>query len=222
VFGAFFNSGQLCAAASRFYVHESLYDQFAAKLVAEAKKLRMGDPMNPDTVIGPVTFGAHRDRIEAYVEQAKKSGAKLLLGGERPSTPETRDGFFVSPTLFGDVRNDTPLMQEEVFGPVAGLARFRTPDEAVDLANDTKYGLSASVWTRDVRQGLSIAGRIKAGTVWLNEHLVLFCETPWGGCKQSGWGKDLSTMVLEEYTHVKHIYVDLTGQPVKPWYGILK
>jgi acyl-CoA reductase-like NAD-dependent aldehyde dehydrogenase len=114
------------------------------------------------------------------------------------------------------------IMREEIFGPVVGLARFRTPEEAVVLANDTRYGLSASVWTKDTRAGLALAGQIKAGTVWVNEHLIIFCETPWGGCKESGWGKDLSTMVLEEYTYTKHIYVDLTGAPAKPWYAILK
>ena len=102
------------------------------------------------------------------------------------------------------------------------MARFKTPEEAVTLANDTKYGLSASIWTRDVRAGLAMASQVDAGTVWINEHLIIFCETPWGGCKQSGWGKDLSTMVLEEYTTTKHIYVDLIGQPMKPWYSILK
>ena len=113
-------------------------------------------------------------------------------------------------------------MQHEVFGPVIGLARFSTPDEAVRLTNDTVYGLSASVWTKDVRQAMVMAGQIEAGTVWINEHLIIFCETPWGGCKQSGWGKDLSTMALDEYAHTKHVYIDLTGEKVKPWYMILK
>jgi acyl-CoA reductase-like NAD-dependent aldehyde dehydrogenase len=114
------------------------------------------------------------------------------------------------------------IMQDEVFGPVVGLAHFSTPEQAVALANDTRYGLCASVWTKDVRAGLVLACQIKAGTVWVNEHLIIFCETPWGGCKQSGWGKDLSTMVLDEYTTTKHIYIDVTGAPVKPWYAILK
>jgi acyl-CoA reductase-like NAD-dependent aldehyde dehydrogenase len=222
IFGAFFNTGQVCASASRFYIHESLYNEFAEKLVLAAKQLKYGDTMKMETVIGPVAYQAHRDKIESYIAGAKKAGAKMLLGGERPNTPETKNGFFVPPTIFGNCTNDMQIMREEIFGPVVGLARFRTPEEAVVLANDTRYGLSASVWTKDTRAGLALAGQIKAGTVWVNEHLIIFCETPWGGCKESGWGKDLSTMVLEEYTYTKHIYVDLTGAPAKPWYAILK
>jgi acyl-CoA reductase-like NAD-dependent aldehyde dehydrogenase len=222
VWGAFFNSGQVCAAASRFYVHESIYEEFARKMVNAARQLRVGDPTKMETVIGPVAYAAHRDKIEWYIEEAKKAGAELLLGGGRPDTEETRKGCFVMPTIFGNCTNRMLFMREEVFGPVAGLVPFKTEEEAVALANDTQYGLSASLWTKDLRNALVLAGRIKAGTVWLNEHLILFCETPWGGCKESGWGKDLSTMVLEEYTMTKHIYVDLTTQPVKPWYGLLK
>jgi acyl-CoA reductase-like NAD-dependent aldehyde dehydrogenase len=222
IFGAFFNSGQVCAAASRFYVHESLYDAFVSKLVSAAGNLRYGDPMKMETVMGPVAYEGHRDKIEQFVEGAKISGAKLLLGGVRPDSQETRNGYFVAPTIFGECNNSMPLMREEVFGPVIGLARFSTLDEVVSLANDTDFGLSASVWTKDLRVGINVANSIKAGTVWLNEHLIIFCDTPWGGCKQSGWGKDLSTMVLEEYTMTKHIYIDLTSDPVKPWYAILK
>lgn len=222
VFGAFFNTGQVCAAASRFYIHESLYDEFSKKFVAASKTLRMGDPMDPATVLGPVAYKEHRDKIEGYVDRAKSSGAKLLLGGERPKDPAMKDGYFVAPTVFGDCTNDMELMRNEIFGPVVGLSRFKSSGEAVALANDTSYGLSASLWTKDTRAGLALATQIQAGTVWINEHLIIFCETPWGGCKQSGWGKDLSKTALEEYTMTKHIYVDLTGQPVKPWYGILK
>ena len=217
-FGAFFNSGQVCAAASRFYVHESVYDEFAERFVAATAALQMGDPMDMGTVIGPVVYEGHRDKVESYIAQTKKEGATLLLGGERPDMP----GLWVAPTVFGDCTNDMAVMQNEVFGPVVGLAKFSTPEEAVALTNDTQYGLSASVWTKDVRQAMVMASQIQAGTVWINEHLIIFCETPWGGCKQSGWGKDLSTMALEEYSYTKHIYIDLTGAEVKPWYQILK
>ena len=222
IFGSFFNSGQVCAASSRFFVHESRYDEFAQKFVEAAKLLRVGDPMDPMTVIGPVPFASHREKIESYVASAKAAGATVLLEGGRPDTPETQDGYFVLPTIFGDADNAMEFMQHEVFGPVVGIAKFGTNDEAVALANGTKYGLSASVWTKDLRVGLALANRLEVGTVWLNEHLMIFCETPWGGCKESGYGKDLSAMVLEEYVHTKHIYVDLTGAVVKPWYGILK
>ena len=221
-FSAFFNSGQVCAAASRFYVHKSVYEEFAEKLVAAAGQLRMGDPMDMATVIGPVAYAEHRDKIESYIEGAKHAGAKLLLGGERPDTPETRDGLFVAPTIFGACTHDMAIMQKEIFGPVIGICPFSTPEDAVSYANDSTYGLSASIWTKDVRAALNMAAQIEAGTVWINEHLIVFCETPWGGCKQSGWGKDLSTMALDEYTHTKHIYIDLTGESVKPWDALLK
>ena len=222
VFGAYFNTGQVCAAASRFYIHESLYDEFAEKFVAASKTLRLGDTMDFGTVMGPVAYKGHRDKIEGFVDRAKNSGAKLLFQGEIPADPALKDGYFVAPTIFGDCTNDMELMKNEIFGPVVGLCKFKTPEEAVALANDTPYGLSASIWTKDTRAGMAMASQIQAGTVWINEHLIIFCETPWGGCKESGWGKDLSTMVLDEYTMTKHIYVDLTGQPVKPWYAILK
>jgi acyl-CoA reductase-like NAD-dependent aldehyde dehydrogenase len=222
IFAGFFNTGQVCAAASRFFIHRSLYKEFCEKLVAEAAKLRYGDPTDPETVLGPVAYIEHRDKIESYIEMTKKDGAKLLLGGERPKTSETRNGAFVAPTIFADCTNDMRLMNEEIFGPVVGLAPFDTPEQAVAMVNSSPYGLCASLWTKNVAGGLALAGQVRTGTVWINEHLIIFCETPWGGCKQSGWGKDLSSMVLEEYVITKHIYVDLTGQPVKPWYAILK
>lgn len=222
VFGAYFNTGQVCAAASRFYVHESLYDEFSQKFVAASKTLKLGDTMDFATVMGPVAYKGHRDKIDDIVDRAKRSGAKLLFEGERPKDPALSNGYFVAPTIFGDCTNDMELMRKEIFGPVVGLSRFQTPEEAIALVNDTPYGLSASLWTKDTRAAMAMASQVQAGTVWINEHLIIFCETPWGGCKESGWGKDLSTMVLDEYTMTKHIYVDLTGQPVKPWYAILK
>jgi acyl-CoA reductase-like NAD-dependent aldehyde dehydrogenase len=222
IFSAFFNSGQVCAAASRFYIHESIYDEFAEKFVSAARKLKYGDTMDMATGLGPVAYKAHRDNIEGIIERTKKSSAKLLLGGQRPNTPDTKDGFFVAPTIFGDCTNDMEIMKTEIFGPVVGLAKFKTPGQAIELANDSVYGLCASIWSEDVRQAMVLAGLIKAGTVWVNEHIIVFCETPWGGCKQSGSGKDLSTMALKEYTLTKHIYVDLIGTAERPWHGIVK
>ncbi|HMK34108.1 MAG TPA: aldehyde dehydrogenase family protein [Desulfomonilaceae bacterium] len=222
VFAGFFNSGQVCAAASRFFVHKSLYEEFCGKFVAEVSKLRYGDPMNPETVLGPVAYMEHRDKIESYIETTKRDGARLLLGGERSNIPEIRDGAFVGPTIFADCTPDMKIMQDEIFGPVVAVTPFDSTEEAIAGVNSSPYGLCASLWTKNVSGGLALAGQIKTGTVWINEHLMIFCETPWGGCKQSGWGKDLSTMVLEEYVMTKHIYVDLTGQPEKPWYAILK
>ncbi|MCF8026552.1 MAG: aldehyde dehydrogenase family protein [Desulfobacteraceae bacterium] len=222
IFGAFFNSGQVCASASRFYIHESKYDEFAEKFVDAAKKLRYGDTMDMGTAMGPVAYAEHRDKVEQYINEAKQSGAKLLLGGERPQTEDTKNGFFVAPTIFGDCDHDARFMREEIFGPVVGLCRFKETDEAIRMTNDTPFGLSASLWTGDSAKGVALAGQIKVGTVWINEHLIIFCDTPWGGCKESGWGKDLSKMVLEEYTLTKHVYMDLIRQPQRPWYGLLE
>jgi acyl-CoA reductase-like NAD-dependent aldehyde dehydrogenase len=221
VWGGFFNSGQNCGASSRYLVHESVYDEFAEKFVGAAKLLRVGDPLNPETMIGPVAYKGHRDSIEKFVERAKQSGAKLLLGGERPNTPETKDGYFVVPTIFGDCDPKSEIMQEEVFGPVVALTRFRTPKEAVAIANDSRFGLCASIWTKDHRQGLVMSKQLKVGTVWLNQHLSIVFECPWGGCKESGHSKENSIMVLDEYSMMKNVWIDLVGKPGTPWEGQL-
>jgi len=219
VWGGFFNSGQNCGASSRYLVHDSVYDAFAEQFVAAAKRLRVGDPLDPSTMIGPVAYKGHRDGIERFVERAKRSGLKLLLGGERPDTPETRDGYFVAPTIFGDCDPKSEIMQEEVFGPVVALARFRTPEEAVEIANDSRFGLCASIWTRDIRQGLVMTKQLQVGTVWLNQHLSIVFECPWGGCKESGHSKENSIMVLDEYSMMKNVWIDLAGTPATPWRG---
>jgi len=219
VWGGFFNSGQNCGASSRYLIHESIYDEFAEKFVEAAKQLRVGDPLKPETMIGPVAYKGHRDGIERFVERAKKSGAKLLLGGERPDTPETKDGYFVAPTIFGDCDPKSEIMQEEVFGPVVGLTKFKTPEEAVKITNDSRFGLCASIWTRDIRQGLVMTKQLKVGTVWLNQHLSIVFECPWGGCKESGMSKENSIMVLDEYSMMKNVWIDLVGSPATPWQG---
>lgn len=217
VWGAFYNSGQNCGAASRYFVQRPIYDEFAERFVAAAAKLTVGDPLKPETMIGPVAYDGHRDRIEGFIEGARRSGARLLLGGERPDTPETRNGCFVAPTIFADCDPGSEFMQEEVFGPVVGLAPFDTPDEAVALTNNTRYGLCASIWTRDLRLGMVMADRIKTGTVWLNQHLAIVFEIPWGGRKESGWSKENSTLALDEYTMQKHLWIDLAGTPHTLW-----
>ncbi len=221
VWGSFFNSGQNCGSPSRFIIHESIYDEFAEKFVQAAGKLRVGDPMKKETMMGPLAYKGHRDVVESFIEDGKKSGAKLLLGGNRPDTPETRDGCFVNPTIFADCDTKMNFMQEEIFGPVVGLMRFNTPEEAVKLANDTRYGLCASIWTKDIRTGLTMTNQIKVGTVWLNQHLSIVFEIPWGGCKESGFGKENSIMALDEFTMIKHVWIDLAGTPSTPWQGQL-
>ncbi len=189
VWGAFYNSGQNCGAASRFFVQRAVYEEFAQKFVAAAKKLVVGDPLKPSTMIGPVAYKGHRDRIEGFVERAKKSGARLLLGGERPDTTETRNGYFVAPTIFADCDPQSELMQEEVFGPVVGITPFDTVEDALTFTNNTRYGLCASIWTRDLRAGMVMAEAIKTGMGWLNQHVASVFEMSLGGCKESGWSK---------------------------------
>jgi acyl-CoA reductase-like NAD-dependent aldehyde dehydrogenase len=222
VWGSFFNAGQNCGSCSRFFVQESIYDQFTERFVAAAGKLTVGDPLKPETMVGPVAYKGHRDGIERFIEGAKKSGGRLLLGGERPSTPDTKNGCFVAPTIFADCDPKSEFMQEEIFGPVVGLTRFKTPEEAIALTNDTRYGLCASVWTKDVRQGMVMANQIKVGTVWINQHLAIVFEIPWGGCKESGWSKENSTLALEEYTMQKHLWIDLAGTPHTPWENLIR
>jgi acyl-CoA reductase-like NAD-dependent aldehyde dehydrogenase len=218
VWSAFYNSGQNCASVSRFLVHESTYNEFAKKFVAATKKVTFGDPMKMSTMIGPMAYKGHRDTVEKYITSAKMSGAKLLLGGARPNTPDTKDGYFVAPTIFGGCNNNMEFMREEIFGPVVGIIPFRTNEEAVAITNDTRYGLCASIWTKDLRAGLVMSNQLKVGTVWLNQHLLIAFEVPWGGFKESGFGKENSTLCLEEYSRIKHVWIDLVGNPDTPWH----
>ncbi|MBN1188465.1 MAG: aldehyde dehydrogenase [Dehalococcoidales bacterium] len=223
VWSSFFNSGQNCGASSRFFIHESIYDEFAEKFVSAARLIPCGDPMNPDTRMGPMAYKRHRDSVMNYIELAKKEGAKLLLGGGPLNTPETRDGYYVEPTIFGEGNNRMKFMREEIFGPVVGLARISSFEEGIEAVNDSPYGLCASVWTRNVRDGMLGASKLKVGTAWVNQHLAFHAEsvgTPWGGRKESGFGKENSIMVLDEYVTIKNIWIDLDKKPGTPWMDV--
>lgn len=221
-YSAFFNSGQNCGSPSRFYVQDGIYDAFAERFVDAARKITVGDPMDPGTMMGPLAYNACRDNAERYIEQAKKAGAKLLLGGERPNTPDTKNGAFVMPTVFEVYDNSMELMQEEIFAPVVGIMRVKDAQEAVGLANDSRYGLCASVWTNDYREGMLLTERLNVGTVWINQHLAIVSETPWGGRKESGWTKENSILVLDEYTYHKHIWINMAETPNTFWADRLK
>ena len=221
VYGAFFNSGQNCGSPSRFYVQEGIYDAFVEKFIAKAKTITVGDPMDPATMMGPLAYPACRDNAEKFVAQALKDGCRLLLGGERPDTPETKDGCFMVPTVLEVYDNRIPFMQEEIFAPVVGFYKFKTFDEVVDLVNDSRYGLCASVWTMDYRKGMMFIDRLKVGTSWINQHLEIVTETPWGGRKESGWTKENSLLVLDEYTWHKHIWINMDEEPHTFWESFL-
>jgi betaine-aldehyde dehydrogenase len=216
VAGAFLNSGQDCTAATRIYVHESIHDAFVDLLVKKTSKINTGDPFGEKIDMGPLISGRQRERIETYVRSGIEGGANLVYGGKRPAN--LKKGYFFEPTIFTNVEQKMKICQEEIFGPVLSVSRFSSIDEVIGKANDVVYGLASSIWGKDITNLVRIAGKLKFGTVWINEHGLLASEMPHGGFKQSGTGKDLSMYSLEEYTMIKHVYIDQTGLVRKPWY----
>ncbi|MDR2354759.1 MAG: aldehyde dehydrogenase family protein [Clostridiales Family XIII bacterium] len=216
-YAAFFNSGQNCGSPSRFYVQEGIYDAFLERFVRSASKIIVGDPTDPKTMMGPLAYNACRDTAERFIAGAKAAGAKVLLGGERPTSPDMVNGAFVMPTIFEVYDNRMDLMQEEIFAPVVGVMKIKTPEEAAALTNDSRYGLCASVWSADYRKALLLTEELKVGTAWVNQHLAIVSETPWGGQKESGWTKENSILVLEEYTYHKHLWINMAETPNTFW-----
>ncbi len=219
VVSGFWNTAQDCTAATRIYVHDSIYPKFVKRLVEKTKKMRVGDPLSERTDMGPLISARQLERVEKYVESGKKQGAKLLIGGGRPE--KIKKGYYFEPTIFGDVDQKMKICKEEIFGPVLSVIRYKTIDEAIEKANGVIYGLAASVWGKDITTAMKVASKLEFGSVWINEHGILVSEMPHGGFKQSGFGKDLSMYSFEEYTHIKHIYVDQTGLARKPWYWVV-
>ena len=204
---AFENAGQNCAQPSRLYAQERVHDRFVAAFVAAAEAIKVGDPADGDTVMGPVVGKEQRDRIEGYIASAVKEGATLATGGRRPTEPPLDRGFYVMPTVFTGVTQSMTITREEVFGPVVGIHRFSSDEEVLQVANDTVFGLCASVWTKDYARALKLVNGLQAGTVWVNQHMNLSPETPWGGFKESGLAKEGGVIGPEGYTQLKLVYL---------------
>jgi betaine-aldehyde dehydrogenase len=216
--GALINGGQDCTAATRVYVERSVHDRLAARIAELFEGVRVGDPMAPDTDLGTLISAAQVERVDGFVQRARDAGATIACGGERPSVPGFDDGAFYRPTLITDAAQDSEIVQREVFGPVLVVVPFDTMDEAIEMANDTIYGLASSVWTTNVFTAMNVARRLNFGHVLVNDHLMVASEMPHGGFKQSGFGKDMSMYSFEEYTQVKHVMIELTGEAEKPWH----
>ncbi|MCI4365442.1 MAG: aldehyde dehydrogenase family protein [Thermoplasmata archaeon] len=217
VVGGFVNGGQDCTAATRLILHSKIRPRFLKHLLERVHTIRMGDPLSRSTDLGPLVHATHQAHVLEFVEKGKEEGAKLVTGGTDGGKEQPK-GSFVTPTVFDAVAPDMVIAQKEVFGPVLDVIEFSTFDEAIEIANGVEYGLAGSIWTNDVRTAIKAANAIRFGDVWVNDHLPLGSETPHGGFKQSGFGKDLGTDSLNDFTVLKTIYIDLTGQARKGWH----
>jgi len=211
--GIFAASGQTCIAGSRLLLQDGIHDRFVDKLLALASTARIGNPMHEDTQIGPITTEPQYRKVIDYLEIAKREGARCILGGAAAAQPAGAKGHFVQPTVFADVRPEMRIAQEEVFGPVLSIIRFKTDDEAVAIANSTQYGLAAGVWTESLRRAVDMSRRLVAGTVWVNTYRSTSYTTPFGGFKSSGLGRENGIDAIREYLQTKSVWF-YTGGPV--------
>jgi betaine-aldehyde dehydrogenase len=217
VVAGFVNGGQDCTAATRLIVHEKVREPFVRHLLERVATIRMGDPLSRKTDLGPLVHSTQQKRVLEFVAKGSAEGAKLVAGSPEPP-PDHPKGAFVTPTVFDAVAPDMTIAQKEVFGPVLDVLTFTKFDEALEIANGVEYGLAGSVWTNDLRTAIRASNALRFGDVWVNDHLPLGSETPHGGFKQSGFGKDLGTDSLYDYTAIKNVYIDLTGQARKGWH----
>jgi aldehyde dehydrogenase (NAD+) len=202
--GIFFNSGQVCSAGSRILVHDAIYDEVVERLVERARAVRLGDPRDPSTTMGPLVSAGQMARVLDYIAIGRDEGARLAAGGARHGEL----GYFVAPTVFAGVAHDMRISQEEIFGPVAAVIRFRDDEEAIRLANGTRYGLAAGVWSADIARVHRFARRLKAGTVWINTYGPTDVRLPWGGARDSGFGREHGDAAIENFTEPKVVWIN--------------
>ncbi|HET6477299.1 MAG TPA: aldehyde dehydrogenase family protein [Thermoleophilia bacterium] len=208
--GIFAGTGEVCSAGSRLLVERSIHDRFVGELVSRAMAIKVGDPLDAESEMGPLVSEQQLGTVEKYVGIGREEGATLATGGHRLSG----SGFYYEPTIFVNVENSMRIAQEEIFGPVLVVIPFDTEEEAIRLANDTIFGLAGAVWTKDVTRAMRVIKALRAGITWVNTYHPTYSEAPWGGYKQSGIGRELGSYGLDEYTEVKQINIDLTGQPM--------
>lgn len=214
LFGVFINQGEVCSAGSRILVEQKIYSQFVEAMTEKAKKIKLGPPLERETKMGPLVSKEQYDRVRSYQEIGKKE-AKVASGGGRPA--DFGKGFYVEPTIFYDVDNSARIAREEIFGPVCAVIPFRDEKDALRIANDSPYGLAAAVWSRDIYKALRMVKSLRAGIVWVNHMQPTYVEAPWGGYKQSGFGRELGPWGIEEYLETKQVHINLNEQPIG-WY----
>ena len=211
--GILFNQGQVCCAGSRVFVQERIYDKFIDQIAKRFKDIKVGNPLDENTQMGSQISEGHLNKILKYIEIGKKEGAKVLVGGNRITTNGLDKGAFLEPTLLVDVKNDMCVAQEEIFGPVAVIIRFKDEDELIKMVNDSIYGLGGGIFTTNITRALNIANKMETGRVWINTYNQIPSGSPFGGYKQSGIGRETHKSTLDNYCQTKNIMIDLTGQP---------
>jgi aldehyde dehydrogenase (NAD+) len=218
LFGVFLHSGQICESGTRLLVHDSIYDEVIERLAAKAATIQLGNPLAETSGMGPLVSKQQMETVLGYIDSDLKEGARLVCGGKRALRPGLENGFYIEPTIFADVHNDMSIAREEIFGPVLSVIRYSNVEEAIQIANDSIYGLAGGVWSRDVNEALQIARKLKAGTIWINDWHMLRSDAPFGGYKQSGFGRELGRYALDEYSQLKHVHCSLTTElEQKPW-----